>query len=79
MTRSSPALSSVICSYCNETIVILCLKICSRDGSNLAILWTLAKEGEVLKMLRGKWTGPKDRKYYHTLKKFEIVELGDVR
>lgn len=44
-----------------------------------SVVWTAEKDRNVILMLNGNWSGPKDRKYYHALKKFNLVELGGVR
>jgi len=41
--------------------------------------WTAEEQAKVVAILSGKWIGSKDRKYYHILEKFELVELSGLR
>jgi len=41
--------------------------------------WTVERQAAVIQVLNDEWTGEKDRKYYHTKKKFELVILGGLQ
>jgi len=40
--------------------------------------WTTEKQEKAVRILKGEWVGEKDRKYYHTLSKFKLVEFAGV-